>query len=162
MVIKELTNGIKKITADSNKRITNKTRDFFSKFVVIAKDDSPDNYEEVDKSIWEVFVEGDNIRNTINQLSKNLEDLEDFTLNRDYSRLKLENHTFNSLILKTVDDKETLKYEDSKFIFNLLKNRIIRGHYPKKELEVMVDDYFVFKQITLYQYDELTKLLKND
>ena len=40
-------NGLVRLLADENKKITNKDRSFFSDFIYLGKNDSPDNYEEV-------------------------------------------------------------------------------------------------------------------
>ena len=38
-------NGLTRILADEGKKITNKDRSFFSDFIYLGKNDSPDNYE---------------------------------------------------------------------------------------------------------------------
>ena len=42
------------------KKITNKDRSFFSDFIYLGKNDSPDNYEEVGREIWKHFIEDPN------------------------------------------------------------------------------------------------------
>ncbi len=49
-----------KILADEGKKITNTNRDFFSDFIYLGKNDSPDNYEEVGREIWKHFIEDPN------------------------------------------------------------------------------------------------------
>ena len=46
--------------ADEGKKITNTNRDFFSDFIYLGKNDSPDNYEEVGREIWKHFIEEEN------------------------------------------------------------------------------------------------------
>ena len=46
--------GIVRIFADEGKKITNKDRSFFSDFIYLSKNDSPDNYEEVGREIWNI------------------------------------------------------------------------------------------------------------
>ena len=46
--------GIVMIFADEDKKITNKDRVFFSDFIYLSKNDSPDNYEEVGREIWNI------------------------------------------------------------------------------------------------------------
>ena len=46
--------------ADEGKKITNKDRSFFSDFIYLGKNDSPDNYEEVGREIWKHFIEDPN------------------------------------------------------------------------------------------------------
>ena len=52
--------GIVRILADEGKKITNKDRSFFADFIYLGKNDSPDNYEEVDREIWKHFIEDPN------------------------------------------------------------------------------------------------------
>ena len=49
-------NGLTRILADEGKKITNKDRSFFSDFIYLGKNDSPDNYEEVGREIWKHFI----------------------------------------------------------------------------------------------------------
>ena len=53
-------NGLTRILADEGKKITNKDRSFFSDFIYLGKNDSPDNYEEVGREIWKHFIEDPN------------------------------------------------------------------------------------------------------
>ena len=53
-------NGLVRLLADENKKITNKDRSFFSDFIYLGKNDSPDNYEEVGREIWKHFIEDPN------------------------------------------------------------------------------------------------------
>ena len=59
MIIENL-KGITRIFADEGKKITNANRDFFSDFIYLGKNDSPDNYEEVGREIWKHFIEEPN------------------------------------------------------------------------------------------------------
>ena len=52
--------GLNKLLADEGKKITNKDRSFFSDFIYLGKNDSPDNYEEVGREIWKYFVKDPN------------------------------------------------------------------------------------------------------
>ena len=52
--------GITRIFADEGKKITNKNRSFFTDFIYLGKNDSPDNYEEVGREIWKHFVQEEN------------------------------------------------------------------------------------------------------
>ena len=49
--------GFVKLIAEENKKITNAERTFFSDFIYLGKNDSPDNYEEVGREIWKHFIE---------------------------------------------------------------------------------------------------------
>ena len=53
-------NGLTRILADEGKKITNKDRSFFSDFIYLGKNDSPDNYEEVPRAIWKYYIEDPN------------------------------------------------------------------------------------------------------
>ena len=53
-------NGLIKILADDGNKITNKDRSFFTDFIYLGKNDSPDNYEEVGREIWKHFIEEEN------------------------------------------------------------------------------------------------------
>lgn len=53
-------NNLTKILADEGKKITNKDRSFFSDFIYLGKNDSPDNYVEVGREIWKYFIEDPN------------------------------------------------------------------------------------------------------
>lgn len=52
--------GMTRIFADEGKKITNKDRSFFSDFIYLGKNDSPDNYEEIGREIWKHFIEDPN------------------------------------------------------------------------------------------------------
>lgn len=49
-----------KLLADDGYKITNADRTFFSDFIYLGKNDSPDNYEEVGREIWKYFIEDPN------------------------------------------------------------------------------------------------------
>ena len=53
-------NNLVKLLADEGKKITNKDRSFFSDFIYLGKNDSPDNYVEVGREIWKHFIEDPN------------------------------------------------------------------------------------------------------
>ena len=65
--------GIVKIFADEGKKITNKDRSFFSDFIYLGKNDSPDNYEEVGREIWKHFIEEENP--DVKELQEQIKDL---------------------------------------------------------------------------------------
>lgn len=68
-------NNLTKILADEGKKITNKDRSFFSDFIYLGKNDSPDNYEEVPRAIWKHFIEEENP--DIIELTARTEDLQE-------------------------------------------------------------------------------------
>ena len=59
MIIENL-NGLIRIVSEGENKITNKKREFYSDFVYLGKNDSPDNYEEVPRAIWKYYVEDPN------------------------------------------------------------------------------------------------------
>ena len=63
-----------KILSDEGKKITNSERSFFSDFIYLGKNDSPDNYEEVGKEIWKHFIEEENP--DVNELKEQIKDLQ--------------------------------------------------------------------------------------
>ena len=59
MIIKNI-NGLIVLYAEENNKLTNKEMTFFSDFLYLGKNDSPDNYEEVGREIWKHFVQEEN------------------------------------------------------------------------------------------------------
>ena len=59
-MIIENSNGLIRIIPEGENKITNKKREFYSDFVYLGKNDSPDNYEEVGREIWKHFIEDPN------------------------------------------------------------------------------------------------------
>ena len=74
MIIENL-NGLTILYADECKKITNKDRSFFSDFIYLGKNDSPDNYEEVGRAIWKHFIEEENP--DVNELKEQIKDLQE-------------------------------------------------------------------------------------
>ena len=62
-----------KLLADEGKKITNKDRSFFSDFIYLGKNDSPENYEEVGREIWKHFIEEENP--DVKELQEQIKDL---------------------------------------------------------------------------------------
>ena len=74
-------NNLTKILADEDKKITNKDRSFFSDFIYLGKNDSPDNYEEVGREIWKHFIEEENpdvreLQNITNDIKEEITNLQ--------------------------------------------------------------------------------------
>ena len=65
--------GFIKLLADEGKKITNSERTFFSDFIYLGKNDSPDNYEEVGREIWKHFIEEENPG--VKELQEQIKDL---------------------------------------------------------------------------------------
>ena len=66
-------NGLIRMLADEGKKITNKDRSFFSDFIYLGKNDSPDNYEEVGREIWKHFIIEENP--DVKELKEQIKDL---------------------------------------------------------------------------------------
>ena len=67
--------GMPRIFSDEGKKITNKDRSFFSDFIYLGKNDSPDNYEEVGREIWKHFIEEENPN--VDELKEQIKDLQE-------------------------------------------------------------------------------------
>ena len=74
MIIKNI-NGLTVLYAEENKKLTNPERTFFSDFIYLGKNDSPDNYEEVGREIWKHFIEEENP--DVNELKEKIKDLQE-------------------------------------------------------------------------------------
>lgn len=94
--------GLVRILADEGKKITNKDKSFFSDFIYLGKNDSPDNYEEVGREIWKHFVEEENpdiieLRSQIEDLQSTNDELGELLLDTDYRLLKLQIYGFEEI-----------------------------------------------------------------
>ena len=90
-MIMENLNGLIRLVAEGDNKITNSKRDFYTDFVYLGKNDSIDNYAEVTSDVWKHFVEGEipdneinKLQNQINELQEDKENLEFVLLNTDY------------------------------------------------------------------------------
>ena len=73
--------GMTRIFADEGKKITNSERSFFSDFIYLGKNDSPDNYEEVGREIWKHFIEEENPDVVeLQEQVKDLKNIDDITM----------------------------------------------------------------------------------
>ena len=97
-----------KIVADEGKKITNTNRDFFSDYIYLSKNDSPDNYEEVGREIWKHFIEEENP--DVKELTARTEDLkEDIqTLNEAQSTNLETDGILMSAIAESFEAHETM------------------------------------------------------
>ena len=101
MIIENL-NGLIRIVPEGENKITNKKREFYSDFVYLGKNDSPDNYEEVGREIWKHFIEEENP--DVIELKAQIEDLQDandelgeLLLETDYRLLRLQIYGFEEI-----------------------------------------------------------------
>ena len=88
-------NNLTKILADEGKKITNKDRSFFSDFIYLGKNDSPDNYEEEWREIWKHFIEDkptdfDILQEKISDNNSMITNLEELLLDTDFRLMCLE------------------------------------------------------------------------
>ena len=95
MVIENKVNGIIRLFADEGKKITNSERSFFSDFIYLGKNDSPDNYEEVGREIWKHFIEDkttdfDILSEKISDNNSMIINLEELLLDTDFRLMCLE------------------------------------------------------------------------
>ena len=73
--------GIIRVFADEGKKITNSERSFFSDFIYLGKNDSPDNYVEVGREIWKHFIEEENPDVVeLQEQVKDLKNIDDITM----------------------------------------------------------------------------------
>ena len=81
--------------AEGTNKITNSDRTFFSDFIYLGKNDSPDNYEEVPRTIWKHFVEEENpdiieLIERNKELQETIYMLQDLLLDTDFRLMVLE------------------------------------------------------------------------
>ena len=109
MIIEDL-NGLIRLIADEGKKITNSERSFFSDFIYLGKNDSPDNYEEVGREIWKHFIEEENpdvreLQNIAKDLQSDVQNLQDDTNALSESQL-IRDETDNIIMSAIVDSDE--------------------------------------------------------
>ena len=75
MIIENL-NGLIRLVAEGDNKITNSKRDFYTDFVYLGKNDSIENYAEVTSDVWKHFVEGEIPDNEINKLQNQINELQ--------------------------------------------------------------------------------------
>ena len=83
------------LTADEGKKITDLNRTFFSDYIYLGKNDSPDNYVEVGREIWKHFIEDkptdfDILQERISDNNLMITNLEELLLDTDFRLMCLE------------------------------------------------------------------------
>ena len=73
-MIKDKKDNLRILYASEGMKLTNPERSFFSDFIYLGKNDSPDNYEEVGREIWKHFIEEENP--DVNELKEQIKDLQ--------------------------------------------------------------------------------------
>lgn len=108
MIIENL-DGMVVLKANEGKRITNSTRSFFTDFIYLGKNDSPDNYEEVGREIWKHFVKEENP--DVNELKSRTDDLQSSvsSLQKETSALnetQLMSEELDNIIMEAITDSD--------------------------------------------------------
>lgn len=108
MIVENL-GGMVILRAEGNNKITNEGRDFFTDFIYLGKNDSPDNYEEVGREIWKYFVKEENP--DINELKARTEDLQSSVSNLQEETLilnetQLMNGEIDNIIMEAITDSD--------------------------------------------------------
>ena len=101
--------GMTRIFADEGKKITNSEKSFFSDFIYLGKNDSPDNYEEVGREVWKHFVKEENpdvneLRNIAKDLQEDVQNLQDDT--NALSESQLINEETDNIIMSAIVDSD--------------------------------------------------------
>lgn len=109
-MIIENSNGLIRIVSEGENKITNKKREFYSDFVYLGKNDSPDNYEEVGREIWKHFIEEENpdvkeLQNIAKDLQEDVQNLQNDTNALSESQL-INTETDNIIMSAIVDSDE--------------------------------------------------------
>lgn len=80
-MIEDKKDNLRVLYASEGMKITNSERSFFSDFIYLGKNDSPDNYEEVGREIWKYFVEEENPDVVeLQEQVKDLKNIDDITM----------------------------------------------------------------------------------
>ena len=83
MIVENL-NGLIRLIAEGDNKITNKNRSFYTDFIYLGKNDSVDNYTEVTSDVWKHFVEGEIPDEEINKLQKQISNLQEDKENLEF------------------------------------------------------------------------------
>lgn len=83
MIIENL-NGLIRLVAEGDNKITNKKREFYSNFVYLGKNDTTDNYEEVPYEIWGLFLEEEIPKNKVEEMEQRIKTLQEDKENLEF------------------------------------------------------------------------------
>ena len=83
MIVENL-NGLIRLIAEGDNKITNSKRDFYTDFVYLGKNDTTDNYEEVPYEIWGLFLDDEIPKNKVEELEKQLSSLQEDKENLEF------------------------------------------------------------------------------
>lgn len=112
----ESKNGLTVLYAEGTKKITNSEKTFFSDFIYLGKNDSADNYEEVDRDIWKNFVREENpdileltartddLKGVTDSATKSIEELQETTNTLNESQLM--SGEIDNIIMEAITDSD--------------------------------------------------------
>ena len=83
MIIENL-NGLIRLVAEGDNKITNSKRDFYTDFVYLGKNDTTDNYEEVPYEVWGLFLENEIPKNKVEELQQQIAILQEDRSNLEF------------------------------------------------------------------------------
>ena len=83
MIIENL-NGLIRLVAEGDNKITNSKRDFYTDFVYLGKNDTTDNYEEVPYEVWGLFLDDEIPKNKVEELEKQISSLKEDEENHEF------------------------------------------------------------------------------
>ena len=83
MIIENL-NGLIRLVAEGDNKITNSKRDFYTDFVYLGKNDTTDNYEEVPYEVWGLFLDDEIPKNKVEELEKQISSLQEDKENLEF------------------------------------------------------------------------------
>ena len=76
MIVENL-NGLIRLIAEGDNKITNKNRSFYTDFIYLSKNDKVENYEEVPYEIWGLFLDDEIPKNKVEELTAKIKTLEE-------------------------------------------------------------------------------------
>ena len=83
MIIENL-NGLIRLVAEGDNKITNSKRDFYTDFVYLGKNDTTDNYEEVPYEVWGLFLDDEIPKNKVEELQQQINILQEDKENLEF------------------------------------------------------------------------------
>ena len=83
MVVENL-NGLIRLIAEGDNKITNKNRSFYTDFIYLSKNDKVENYEEVPYEVWGHFVEDEIPKNKVEELQQEIAILQEDRSNLEF------------------------------------------------------------------------------
>ena len=83
MIVENL-NGLIRLIAEGDNKITNSKRDFYTDFIYLGKNDTTDNYEEVPYEVWGLFLEDEIPKNKVEELEKQISSLQEDKENLEF------------------------------------------------------------------------------